>query len=105
MSKFNKGLTRFIGCLKLQVIFCKRANNYRALLRKMSYEDKTFNSELSNKFSIDSSAVNVHVYINYSSVVIFQVHLYIDSVVIFQVHLYIDYRAELMSKFNNRVDY
>ena len=29
-----------MGCLKLQVIFCKRATNYRALLRKMIYEDK-----------------------------------------------------------------
>ena len=29
-----------IGCLKLQVIFRKRACNYRALLRKMTYEDK-----------------------------------------------------------------
>jgi len=26
--------------IKLQVIFRKRANNYRALLRKMTYEDK-----------------------------------------------------------------
>jgi len=34
------GWRRPIGCLKLQVIFCKRATNYRALLRKMIYEDK-----------------------------------------------------------------
>jgi len=31
---------RLIGCLKLKVIFRKRATNYRALLRKMTYEDK-----------------------------------------------------------------
>jgi len=31
---------RPIGCLKLQVISHKRANNYRALLRKMTYKDK-----------------------------------------------------------------
>ena len=31
---------RLIGCLKLQVIFCKRATNYRALVRKMTYKDK-----------------------------------------------------------------
>jgi len=31
---------RPIGCLKLQVIFRKRANNYRALLRKMICKDK-----------------------------------------------------------------
>ena len=36
------GWRRLIGCLKLQVIFGKRATNYRALLRKMTYEDKAF---------------------------------------------------------------
>ena len=34
------GWRRLIGCLKLQVIFRTRATNYRALLRKMTYEDK-----------------------------------------------------------------
>jgi len=34
------GWRRLIGCLKFQVIFRKRATNYRALLRKMSCEDK-----------------------------------------------------------------
>ena len=34
------GWWRPIGCLKLQVIFRKRATNYRALLREMIYEDK-----------------------------------------------------------------
>ena len=36
----DTGWRRLIGCLKLQVIFCKRATNYRALLRKVAYEDK-----------------------------------------------------------------
>ena len=31
---------RLVGCLKLQVIFRKRVNNYRALLRKMTCKDK-----------------------------------------------------------------
>jgi len=31
---------RLIGCLKLQVVFHKRATNYRALLRKMKHKDK-----------------------------------------------------------------
>jgi len=31
---------RLIGCLKLKVIFRKRATNHRSLLRKMTYEDK-----------------------------------------------------------------
>ena len=34
------GWRRPIGCLKLQVNFRKRATNYRALLRKMTYKDK-----------------------------------------------------------------
>ena len=38
-------IASFIGCLKLQVIFRKRATEYRALLRKMTYEDKaSYNS-------------------------------------------------------------
>ena len=36
----STGWRRPIGCLKLHFIFCKRATNYRALLRKMTYEDK-----------------------------------------------------------------
>ena len=35
------GWQRCIGCLKLQVSFRKRATNYRVLLRKVTYEDKT----------------------------------------------------------------
>jgi len=35
-----RGWRRLIGCLKLQVIFCKRATKYRALLRKMTCKDK-----------------------------------------------------------------
>jgi len=34
------GWPRPIGCLKLQVIFHKRATNYRALLREMTYKEK-----------------------------------------------------------------
>jgi len=33
-------VAKTIGCLKLQVIFHKRATNYRALLREMTYKDK-----------------------------------------------------------------
>jgi len=36
---YSTGWRRLMGCLKLQVI-CKRATNYRAFLRKMTYEDK-----------------------------------------------------------------
>ena len=36
----STGWRRLIGCLRLQVIFRKRATNSRALLREMTYEDK-----------------------------------------------------------------
>ena len=39
-SSFVTGWRRCIGCHKLQVILRKRATNYRALLRKMTSEDK-----------------------------------------------------------------
>jgi len=34
------GWRRCLGCLTLQVSFCKRATNYRALLQNMAYKDK-----------------------------------------------------------------
>jgi len=34
------GWQTLTGCLKLQVFFRKRATNYRALLRKITYEDE-----------------------------------------------------------------
>jgi len=39
-TQVTTGWRGHIGCLKLQVIFRKRANNYRALLRTMTYKDK-----------------------------------------------------------------
>ena len=36
----STGWRRPIGCLKLHFIFCKRATNYRALLRKWTHTDK-----------------------------------------------------------------
>jgi len=40
LTASSTGWRRPIGRLKLQVIFCKRATNYRALLRKITCEDK-----------------------------------------------------------------
>jgi len=40
------GWRRPIGCLKLQVIFRKRATNFRAHLRKMTCEDKASHATL-----------------------------------------------------------
>jgi hypothetical protein len=39
VSTPSTGWPRPIGCLKLQVIFLKRATIYRALLRKITYKD------------------------------------------------------------------
>jgi len=36
------GWRKCIRCLTMQVAFCKRATIYRALLRKMTHEDKAF---------------------------------------------------------------
>jgi len=40
ICNMHTGWPRLIGCLKLQIIFCKRATDYKALLRKMTYKDK-----------------------------------------------------------------
>jgi len=39
LAQFCTWWRRPIGCLKLQVIFCNRATNYRALLREMYYKN------------------------------------------------------------------
>ena len=50
----DTGWRWFIGCLKLKVSFCKRATNYRTLLREMTYKDKA---------SYGSSPLCTHKYI------------------------------------------
>jgi len=39
-SQTTTGCRILIGCLKLQVILCKRATDYRALLQKITCKDK-----------------------------------------------------------------
>jgi len=46
LATWTTGWRRLIGCLKLLVIFCKRATNYRALLRKVTYADEAFYGSL-----------------------------------------------------------
>ena len=41
-SVHDAGWRRPIGCLKLQVIFHKKATKYRALFRKITCKDKAF---------------------------------------------------------------
>ena len=45
-----------IGCLKLQISFCKRATNFRALWRKTNYQDKAcyVSSPLCTEFTVPS---------------------------------------------------
>jgi len=45
-SDYDTGRRRPIGSLKLQVSFRKKDTNYRALLRKMTYEDKASHGSL-----------------------------------------------------------
>jgi len=42
IHKMHTGWRKPIGCLKLQVIFLKRATTCRALLQKMTCKDKVF---------------------------------------------------------------
>jgi len=52
---------RPLGCLKLQVIFRKRATNYRALLRKITYGDKAFNDSTPPCTSIAHTNILLHI--------------------------------------------
>ena len=53
------GRRKLIGCLKFQVIFRKRATNYRALLRKMTCNDKT-SYDSTPPCTVNCDAVNVN---------------------------------------------
>ena len=74
-----QGWRRPIGCLKLQVIFRKRATNYRALLRKMTYKDKASydSSPPCTQFSIVFDAIQFekwkHAYFH------IYIYIYIDT--------------------------
>jgi len=56
----DTGWRRPIRCLKLQVISCKRASNYRALLRKMTYKDKA-SMGLRHSVSLMANHADTHV--------------------------------------------
>jgi len=60
-----RGWRRPIGCLKMQVSFCTRATNYRALLQKMTYTDKaSYGSSppCTNSCAYSISHVNVYMH-------------------------------------------
>ena len=68
------GWRRLIGCLKLQIIFCKRATDYRALLRKMIRKDKASYGSLPPCTNTSTQYMNTHyIYIH--------VHIYIYTCV------------------------
>jgi len=65
----NTEWRRCIGCLKLQVIFRKRATNFRDLLRKMTYKDKAFyGSSPSNKHLCQQANIDVRKYYRVASI-------------------------------------
>jgi len=71
----HTGWRRSIGCLKLQVIFRKRATLHKAFLRKMTYEDK---ASYGTSFSV--SIVETIMYkIEYEYIII---HIYKNSKII-----------------------
>ena len=52
-------LQQVVGCLKLQVSFRKRATNYSALLRKMTWKDKaSYDSKTGVDFSKSNGRIN-----------------------------------------------
>ena len=84
----NRGWRRPIGCLKFQVIFRKGATNYRALLQKMTYEDKA---------SYDSTPLcNIYVHICIFLRMYTYMYMYVHSRVWIvlnpsPVHVYVQY--------------
>jgi len=72
------GWRRPIGCLKLQVTFCKRATIHRALLQKMTYKDKASydspppcNNDTDNKCLFQNlpghSYIQIYIHLLYSA--------------------------------------
>jgi len=53
------GWRRLIGCLKLQVVYRKRATHHRALLQKMTYEDKA-SYDSTPPCNMDASMIMTH---------------------------------------------
>ena len=78
-SYIYTGWRRLIGSPKLQIIFHKRANKYRSLLRKMTYQDMgPYESSPPCMYVCIHVYVNVYVYIHrYTYTCIFSYRRYI----------------------------
>ena len=71
-DSLDTGWRRPIGCLKLQVIFRKKAANYGALWRKRTYDDKASNDSTPPCTVFESAAhVSIH---NHSSLSLSHTH-------------------------------
>ena len=94
------GWRRLIGCLKLQVIICKRATNYTALLQKMTYEDKaSYGSSPPCTWGARRFHLHMFVYIyaymyTYTYIYIHvYIHIYIYICIIYiykYIHIFVD---------------
>jgi len=98
----STGWPRPIGCLQFQVIFRKRATNYRALLREMTYKDKAacgsslpcttdptfvkFHTKPSPHLTpyIYTTATHCNTYI--TSTLLYYIHISTDTQPILQLH-------------------
>ena len=69
---------RPIECLKLQVIFGKRATNYRTLLRKMTYKDKASYASSSPR-THSHSHMYTYVYIWLCVCIFVHTHMFADQ--------------------------
>ena len=61
----DTGWSRLVGCPKLQVIFRKRATNYKALLRKIACEDKGFYDATTLCRERESSVLSFYLYYHF----------------------------------------
>jgi len=74
---------RLIGSPKLQIIFQKRANKYRALLLKMTYKDKgsyEYNRSDTTGVSVGGGAIYIYICIyihRYTHILYIRTHIYI----------------------------
>jgi len=90
------GWRRLIGYFKLQVVFRKRATNYRALSRKLTYGDKASYDSGSVKglfwytFVSMKPSVLVYMYMQYVQIYIYMhVHIHIYVYIGMHISMYI----------------
>jgi len=90
LSGKGTGWRRPIGYLKLQVIFCKRATNYGALLREMTCKDKaSCGSSRSFRWMIWFLYIHIQIYLYICIYIHKNVHIHVVNMYIFTtIHMY-----------------